>query len=62
MHCGTPESRNFKKSLGFKLHNAINFKEQTVLESIKDSFVGENMQTQYSALGYILAIQISNRN
>ena len=30
----------------------INTKEQTVLESIKDAFDGENMQTQYSVLGY----------
>ena len=30
----------------------INCKEQTVLESIKDAFEGENMKTQYSVLGY----------
>ena len=30
----------------------INCKEQTVLESIKDAFEGENMQTQYNVLGY----------
>ena len=30
----------------------INCKEQTVLELIKDAFEGENMQTQYSVLGY----------
>ena len=50
MHCRTPESCKFKRSLGFKLHNVINCKEQTVLESITDPFEGENMQTQYSVL------------
>ena len=30
----------------------INSKEQTVLESTKDSFEGENMQAQYSLLRY----------
>ena len=32
-------------NLGFKLHDVINLKEQTVLESIKDAFEEENMQT-----------------
>ena len=30
----------------------INTKEQTVISAIKDAFEGENMQTQYSVLGY----------
>ena len=30
----------------------INTKEQTVINSIKDAFEGENMQTQYSVLSY----------
>ena len=30
----------------------INTKEQTVIDSIKDAFEGENMQTQYTVLGY----------
>ena len=30
----------------------INTKEETVISTIKDAFEGENMQTQYSALGY----------
>ena len=38
--------------LGFRLHDVINTKEQTVLKSIKDAFEGEDMQTQYSVLGY----------
>ena len=52
MHCRTPESCKFKRSLGFKLDDVINFEEKTVLESIKYAFEGENMQTQYSVLGY----------
>ena len=52
MNCRTDESCDLKKNLGFKLHDVINTKEQTVLESIKDAFEGEDMQTQYSVLGY----------
>ena len=52
MHCRTPESCKFKRNLGFKLHDLINCKEQTVLESIKDAFEGEDMQTQYTVMGY----------
>ena len=48
----TDESCNLKRNLGFKLHDVINTKEQTVLESIKNAFEGEDMQTQYSVLGY----------
>ena len=54
MHCRAPESCKVKRSLGFKPHDVINCKEQTVLESIKDGFKGEKMQTQYSVLGYKL--------
>ena len=52
MDCRTDESCKFKKNLVFKLHNVINTKEQTVINSIKDAFEGENMQTQYSVLSY----------
>ena len=52
MDCRTDESCKFKKKLGFTLHDVINTKEQTVINSIKDAFEGENMQTQYSVLGY----------
>ena len=30
----------------------INTKEQTIINSIKETFEGENTQTQYSVLGY----------
>ena len=38
--------------MGFKLHDVINWKEQTLLESIKDAFEGEDMQIQYTVIGY----------
>ena len=35
----------FSKKLGFKSYDMINTKEQTILNSIKDTFEGENIQT-----------------
>ena len=52
MDCRTDESCNLKRNLGFRLHDVINTKEKTVLKSLKDAFEGEDMQTQYSVLGY----------
>ena len=52
MHCRTPELCKFKRNLGIKLHDVINCKEETVLESITDAFKGENIQTQYTVIGY----------
>ena len=52
MDCRIDESCNLKRNLGFILHDVINTKVQTVLKSIKDAFEGEDMQTQYSVLGY----------
>ena len=52
MDCRTDESCNLKRNLRFTLHDVINTKEQTVTNSIKDAFEGENMQTQYTVLGY----------
>ena len=52
MDCRTDKSCNLKRNLGFTLHDVINTKEQTVINSIKDAFEGEDMQTQYSVLGY----------
>ena len=45
MGCRTDESCSFKRNLRFKLHDVINTKEQTVINSIKDAFEGEDMQT-----------------
>ena len=52
MDCRIDESCNLKRNLGFALHDVINTKEQTVINSIKDAFEGENMQTQYTVLNY----------
>ena len=52
MNCRTDESCTFKRNLGFRLHDVINTKEQTVINSIKDAFEGEDMQTQYIVIGY----------
>ena len=43
MDCRTDQTCNFKRNLGFRLHDVINTKEQTVINSIKDAFEGENM-------------------
>ena len=59
MNSRTDESCKFKKRLGFTLHDVINTKEQTVINSIKDAFEGENMQTQYSSLGYRIDLYFS---
>ena len=52
MDCRADEPCNLKRNLGFRLHDGINTKEQTVKNSIKDAFEGENIQTQCSVLGY----------
>ena len=52
MDCRTDESCNFLKKLGFKLYDVINTKEQIVINSIKDAFEEEDMQTQYTVIGY----------
>ena len=54
MHCrlSTEKTEKFTSELGFKQHDIIMTKEQSVLKSVKDAFEGENIQTQYSVLGY----------
>ena len=46
MDCRTDESCSLKRNLGFKLHDVTNTKKQAVINSIKDAFEGEDMQTQ----------------
>ena len=48
----TDESCSLKRNLGFNLHDVINTKEQIILRPIKDAFEGEDMQTQYTVIGY----------
>ena len=54
MHCrvSTPKSIEFRSKLGFTQYDITLTKEQSVLKSVMDAFEGENMQTQYSVLGY----------
>ena len=42
----------FKTNLGFTLHDMINIKEQAVINSIEDAFEEEDIQTQYTFLGF----------
>ena len=46
------QRKSFRAILGFKEHDIILTKEQSVLKSVMDAFEGENMQTQCSVLGY----------
>ena len=45
MNCRTNKSCSLNKKLGFKLHDLINIKKQTIINSIKDTFEEENIQT-----------------
>ena len=56
MDCRTDKSCSLIRTLEFKIYNVINTKEQTIINSIKNTFEGENMQTQYSVLGYRIDI------
>ena len=54
MNCrvATPKSIEFRSKLGFNQYDTKLTKEQSVLKSVMNAFEGENMQTQYSVLGY----------
>ena len=54
MHCrvSTPKTIEFRSKPGFNQYDITLTKEQSVLKSVTDAFDGENMQTQYSDLGY----------
>ena len=47
MDCRTDKSCSLKK-LRFKLYDVINTKEQTIINLIKDTLEGENIQTQFN--------------
>ena len=52
MGCRRDKSCSLKRNLGFNLHDMINTKEQTVLRLIKDAIEGEDIETQYTVMGY----------
>ena len=60
--CRTDESCNLKRNLGFRFHDVINTKEQTLINSVKDAFEGENIQTRYTVLGYRIDLYFHNIN
>ena len=62
MNCRIDESCNLKKNLGFTLHDVINAKEQTIINSIKDAFEGEDKQTQYTVIGYRIDLYFHKYN
>ena len=47
-----PKTINFRSDLGFNQINLILKKEQSVIESIRDTFKGEDIRIQYTVLGY----------
>ena len=61
MDCRADKSRSLKKK-GVKLYDVINTKEQTMINSIKDPFEGENIQNQYSVLGYRIDLYFHEYN
>ena len=52
MDCRTTSAHKFRTILGFRQHNAILTKQQSVVTNIMSSFEGENMQTKYNILSY----------
>ena len=40
-------NKNFKTILGFKEHDIMNVTEKATLDSLRDTFEGENIQTHY---------------
>ena len=56
--CRTTVAHKFRTRLGCKQYDVILTKEHSVLKKIKSSFEGENMQTQYSVLGYRVDLYI----
>ena len=60
MNCRIDRSCNLRKNLWFKLYDVINTKEQMIINSIKDTFEGENIQTRYSVLGCRIDLYFHN--
>ena len=50
MDCRTTSAHKFRTRLGFKQHDVILTKEQSVLTKMMSSFEGENIQTQHFKL------------
>ena len=50
------QRENFRTVLGFKEHDIMKVAVKTTLDSIKNAFEGENIQTHYRVLGYEIYI------
>ena len=50
------QRENFRTILGFEEHDIMNVTEKTTLDSIRNAFEGENIQTNYRVLGYEIDI------
>ena len=48
----SPEAIEFRSRLGFTQYGITLKKESSVLKSIMETFLGKNMETQYSVLNY----------
>ena len=46
------QRENFRSLLVFKEHDIMKATEKTTLESLRNTFEGENIQTHYRVLGY----------
>ena len=46
------QRENFRSLLGFKEHDIMKVIEKATLESLRDTFEGEDIRTQYKVLGY----------
>ena len=49
-----------QKKLGFKLYDVINTKEQTIINSIKDTFEGENIGLIFIFMNISLQLKLMN--
>ena len=50
------QRETFRTTLGFKEYDIMNLTEKIALDSIKNAFEGENIQTHYRVLGYEIDI------
>ena len=62
MDCRTTAAHKFGTRLGSKQYDVILTKEQSLLTKTKSSFEEENMQTQYSVLGYMIDLYFHDYN
>ena len=62
MDCRTPTATEFKSELGFKQHDIITRKEQSVLIRIMEIFGSEKISLQHSVLDYKIDLYFPGKN